>query len=372
MVKLAMSWSREIHKLPLGTRYIGLLPKGCTLCHEGLKLVLFITGLCNRRCWYCPISDLRRGKDVIYANEVRINDIRDIIPHINLMEAKGTGITGGEPLLVFDRVIKVIELLKAEFGEEHHIHLYTNGELLSLNHACALKECGLDELRIHITSELSWKGIKNAINAGLNVGIEIPVIPNNGLNYYTNIIRRAESMGIRFINLNELELSESNYMALRIRGLTPRDDIPYAVKGSEELALSILEWASRNVHNINLHYCPARVKDAIQLKFRLKRVSCKVAKTHEVVDDDGLIVKGILESNINLQTLKGVLSRTIGERNVFVRNGKTIEFNVNYLDKVIDLLNSFPTILRNTRVYIIRVHPITHMIFEKIPVTVKR
>jgi len=169
MVKLAMSWSREIHKLPLGTRYIGLLPKGCTLCHEGLKLVLFITGLCNRRCWYCPISDR-------------------------------------EPLLVFDRVIKVIELLKAEFGEEHHIHLYTNGELLSLNHACALKECGLDELRIHITSELSWKGIKNAINAGLNVGIEIPVIPNNGLNYYTNIIRRAESMGIRFINLNEQQL----------------------------------------------------------------------------------------------------------------------------------------------------------------------
>jgi len=48
------------------------------------------------------------------------------------------------------------------------------------------------------------------------------------------------------------------------------------VKGSEELALRVLGWASENTR-LNLHYCPSRLKDGVQLKNRLKRRARRVA-----------------------------------------------------------------------------------------------
>ena len=50
----------------------------------------------------------------------------DIIDEAKQMGALGTGITGGEPLLRPDKVLSYIRLLKSEFGNQHHIHLYTS------------------------------------------------------------------------------------------------------------------------------------------------------------------------------------------------------------------------------------------------------
>src|SRR3989338_7222142 len=96
------------------------LPKGCQYCVKGEKLVLFVTGICPRKCYFCPISDDKYGKDVVYANELRIeekrenineninrnmNDIKmdNIIQEAKNMKAKGMGITGGDPLARIER-----------------------------------------------------------------------------------------------------------------------------------------------------------------------------------------------------------------------------------------------------------------------------
>ena len=80
------------------SKKIGTLAKGCQLCVKGSKLVLFVTGLCPRSCDYCPISDIKHKKDVVYADEWPTNQINDIIKEAELIKAEGAGITGGDPL----------------------------------------------------------------------------------------------------------------------------------------------------------------------------------------------------------------------------------------------------------------------------------
>ncbi|HDN75817.1 MAG TPA: 4Fe-4S cluster-binding domain-containing protein, partial [Acidilobales archaeon] len=105
--------------------WVGELAVGCKLCKEGLKSTLFLTGLCPERCFYCPISFERRGKDVTFINEVLVKDLSDVIIEVIASRSRGIGITGGEPLVRFNKLVKVIKELKEFFGDEFHIHLYT-------------------------------------------------------------------------------------------------------------------------------------------------------------------------------------------------------------------------------------------------------
>src|SRR3990167_11191199 len=57
----------------------GTLPPGCQMCVQGRKLVLFVTGLCPRSCYFCPLSEQKFHKDVMYANERPITELKEII-----------------------------------------------------------------------------------------------------------------------------------------------------------------------------------------------------------------------------------------------------------------------------------------------------
>ena len=130
--------------------FVGELPKGCQLCVKGAKLVLFTTGVCPRDCFYCPLSPWRR-EDVIYANERPVKDELDILEEAKIQEALGAGVTGGDPLAKLERTVRYIQLLKENFGENFHIHLYTTGALATRDALGKLYDAGLDEIRFHQT-----------------------------------------------------------------------------------------------------------------------------------------------------------------------------------------------------------------------------
>ena len=97
----------------------GNLSEGCKRCVEGRKLVLFITGMCAQKCWYCPIGEQKYGHDVVFANEWKLdnpNDPVELLEEARLTKATGAGITGGDPLARIDRCVQYITLLKKEFG----------------------------------------------------------------------------------------------------------------------------------------------------------------------------------------------------------------------------------------------------------------
>ena len=98
----------------------GDLSRGCELCVKGRKLVLFITGLCGQKCFYCPVNEAKYGPDLVYANEWKLanpDDPKELLEEARLCNAKGAGITGGDPLCNIKRCAEYIVLLKKTFGK---------------------------------------------------------------------------------------------------------------------------------------------------------------------------------------------------------------------------------------------------------------
>ena len=110
--------------------YVGPLSQACRMCARGSKMVILITGLCSAKCFYCPLSARKSGKDRIFANEWELeneNDIDKLLKEAEYIDADGAGITGGDPLLVWKRTKNFIKILKDSFGANFHIHMYTSG-----------------------------------------------------------------------------------------------------------------------------------------------------------------------------------------------------------------------------------------------------
>ncbi len=282
---------------------------GCKFCHEGAKMVLFVTGVCQRTCWYCPLSRERKGYDHIYANERRITSPDEAVVVAQHMSALGTGITGGEPLERLDRVVVYARALKQAFGKEHHIHLYTG---------CAPSDTVLrnltgfiDEIRVHPPVEY-WDHIREtdyiaavcrARGLGFEVGLEVPALPEVGF-------LEAALPDLDFLNINELEWGESNAPEMRSRNLQPEDSVHNAVAGSREWAFSI----SRHE---KVWFCSSRFKDSVQLRKRLLRVARNTARPFDEVTYDGTIVYGLVE---NIRAVPSVL-HDYGQDMYIMRDG---------------------------------------------------
>ena len=269
---------------------IGNLPKGCSQCVKGEKLVLFVTGLCERKCYFCPLSDQKKNKDDIWANEWKIKSKADIIKEAKLCSAKGAGITGGDPLLKLDRTITLIKLLKKEFGKSFHIHLYTPLNLVTRQKLEKLSSADLDEIRFHpdLDDKKEWSRILYAKEFNWDIGIEIPVIPTK--KGQTKSLLDFVEGKVSFINLNELEISDTNANKLAEFGFKCKDNISYAITGSEKTAKELLSYLKNK--KFNVHFCTAKLKDAVQLANRIKRRAKNVSKPYDRVSTEGILTRG--------------------------------------------------------------------------------
>jgi len=267
--------------------WIGELPRGCELCMRGSKIMIFVTGMCYVNCPYCPVSIERRRPDAFYVDEERVESLSTIVDEAVLVDAEGASITGGEPLCRFDTVVRILTLLKDVFGPDFHIHLYTTGWMATRDILKQLERHGLDELRIHPVAEWSWKVLKKAVESlSIDVGVEIPAIPLREVLKY--VVLKAARIGAKFVNINELEATESNYFYIAFSGYRVASD-GRSVVGSREAALQVLEWAERSGIDIAVHFCPTLFKDRVQHRTRLRRKALRCRAPHQEVTDDGLI-----------------------------------------------------------------------------------
>lgn len=270
----------------------GRLAKGCLQCVQGKKLVLFITGLCAQKCFYCPVSEHKYGFDEVYANEWKVldpDDPKELLEEAKLTNAIGAGITGGDPLVKIDRCVKYIKLMKKKFGKNFHFHLYTPLKLVSYEKLETLHDAGLDEIRFHpdLDDKILWNRLELGKKFDWDVGIEIPVVPGYE-NKIKDLIDYAHDK-VDFINFNELEISDTKAAHYNLK-LKQKDSISYGVKGSAELALKMVKYAEKK--KLRAHFCTAKLKDGVQMSNRIKIRSSNIALPFDTKTDEGMLIRG--------------------------------------------------------------------------------
>ncbi len=287
----------KVKKTPYYSWKSGEFALGCRHCVRGEKLVLFVTGLCPARCEFCPVSDRKLYKDVVYANERPLknpNETKAILEEAKACSAKGAGVTGGDPLAVVKRTVGYIRLLKKKFGKKFHIHLYTPLNLVNEKNLALLHAAGLDEIRFHlkVDDEKLWPRLLLAKNFSWDMGVEIPALP--GKEAETKKLIDFISGKVDFLNLNELELADNVVWrrAEKKAALKCKDSLSYAIKGSDELGKRLLSYAAKK--GIRTHYCTYKLKDSVQLAERIKRRAKNTKKPFDIMTEEGMLVRGAL------------------------------------------------------------------------------
>ena len=289
--------------------------EGCIQCQMGSKLVLFITGHCHWMCDYCPLSENRREIDWMFANErrVEIGDWDAVIEEARAMNATGAGITGGDPVMARERVLEACKILKNEFGNDFHLHMYTSIPFKA-DWANDFAEAGLDEIRFHfldLESEKYTETMAACIESGMLTGVEIPCEPDKE-NELMQLLETMRDMPVQFLNLNELEITVGNHDNMELRGFNLSDEITAGAAGSGELATRMRDRVMaasigaadpedgtvREPYPYHLKFCTATYKDSGQLRRRFIRRGEHTISPHEILTEDGTLLFGAVDCSM--------------------------------------------------------------------------
>ena len=276
----------------------------CLACRtgEGTGLV-FVDLRCTKNCYFCFNAN-QPHYDHFRSHE------RDIVLELEQAHAAGAAyrflaITGGEPLLHEDRVIAFLERAAQRYPEAHK-RLYTNGDLLTERGLARLADSGLTEIRFSVKpldaddrQEHVYAMMEKAAAVLPDVVVEVPVIPGS-LEEMKGLVRRADGLGVRGINLLEFCFPLCNAEEFLKRGLALRKR-PYRflydywyrggvpVAQSEREALALLEFADQEDLRIGMHYCSADNRNAGQVNLQDKAFEAKrdVRRVYPWIERDG-------------------------------------------------------------------------------------
>ncbi|MBS3061114.1 MAG: radical SAM protein [Candidatus Diapherotrites archaeon] len=302
-----------------GSFALGPKRDACIDCLQGKKMVIFITGICNKHCFYCPVSDEKMRRDNPFANERPLrngHEIEDLRDEAHAMNATGASITGGDPLTKIDRCVEYITALKKEFGPTFHIHLYTWGTFATPENVKKLEKAGLDEIRFHLFKDPDFDRILPALKTKMQVTVEVPCIPTKeNEKELFEMVEYMKHHRLKYLNLNELEFSDANFDRLLDTGFKQANDIEYRAKGSLQLAFRV---ADRCRPEINVNFCSSANKSFLQIGQRMKRRAENTKKPFENVNSDGMIEKYAVEGP--------GLTQALAEK-IVSQYGKMIRYN---------------------------------------------
>lgn len=270
--------------------HTGKLSPGCLICGEGNWSCLFINHPCTANCFFCPQD--RQSKDD-HPPRVMENldfvDPKDYVEFLKRFGYRGTGISGGESLLDFDKLLAFIKEMRTTLGRQYYIWIYTNGDLLEDKMLTLLADSGLDEIRFNIyPSEYALDKLEMAVGRSNAVTVEIPAIPED-IETLLQLMQDLDEIGIDYLNLHELITTQFNYRDYIKRDYVFLHHPPLPVYESGQTGLEAFHHALKNDIKTPINYCTSFYKSRFQGKGVRLRYAPLVCKKHESLTESGFI-----------------------------------------------------------------------------------
>lgn len=267
--------------------HYGELSPGCRICGQGTWSCLFINGRCNCRCFYCPTPQDDTGLPT--TNLLTFATPQAYAEYISRFGFNGVSISGGEPLLTYERAIAYLQAVRRKMGSEPHLWLYTNGTLVTTERLAGLKAAGLDEIRFDISAvDYSLETARMAADTIACVTVEIPAIPEDAQRL-GDLLPALSAAGVRHLNLHQLRLTPHNRARLAERDYTYLHGESVTVLESELAALALLQLACDQRLPLAVNYCSFAYKRRYQKAAVRRRSANDMRKGHEAVTENGFL-----------------------------------------------------------------------------------
>lgn len=266
--------------------FSGTLSPGCTTCAAGAWSCLFINGICNANCFYCPAP--QDDASVPSTNLLQFTDPREFADYVAHFGFKGVSISGGEPLLTLERTTSFIKTIKDRFADTVHFWMYTNGKLMTSDIASHLADLGVDEVRFDIgATDYNLDKARLAVGKIQTVTVEIPAVPEEESRLKQKMQEMQES-GINHLNLHQMRLTTHNARHLLNRKYTYLHGPKVAVRESEQTALNLLGYSQAN-KSIPVNYCTTVFKHRYQKQASRTRAAYTAEELWESTTANGYI-----------------------------------------------------------------------------------
>ena len=286
------------------------LSNGCRACGEGTWSCLFINGICNARCFYCPTAQPSKSEPMTHG--ISFVTPRDYVDYLRRFNFKGASISGGEPLLTFERTFRYISEIKRALGDNIYLWLYTNGIPADRENLSRLKSAGLDEIRFDLSAcRYQLDKVKMAVDIIPVVTVEIPAIPEDEALLKT-VIEKIQRLGVSHLNLHQLRCTPYNRKNLVQRGYTFLHGPKITVLESELCALRTIRFVHENNIGLPVNYCSFVYKHRYQGAGLRRRLAPFYLKPYETITETGMIRK---------LSIKGTSDEMTAEARRFESNG---------------------------------------------------
>ena len=274
-------------RIQLGARgskpHTGPLSPGCEICQNGDWGCSIINRRCTRDCFFCKRHHSVKVEPDPETDGYTFATPAEHVEFIRTFGVKGIGFSGGEPLLVVDRVLSHIEAVRREFGDAIYLWMYTNGDLVDHDIMRRLREAGLDEIRFNLSArEYDTAPVLTAREHIPTVTVEIPAIPEH-FERLKDLLVEMQSIGVDYLNLHELTVESQNWRPLRGRGYHVDCSTGLSIIESEMCALRLLQHACDEGLRLPINYCSTAYKNRFQKRgWRMRQARAALHGSQEI------------------------------------------------------------------------------------------
>lgn len=243
------------------SKRLKILPS-CMACLDNKITHIRHSDKCNCKCDFCfyygESADQRFMPSWAYRESttrfnIDLTEMQLMLTKQIVDKVKAIGWLDKEPLTDVDKMIPLMEFIP------NYQYLYTNGILATPDVLKRLRDAGLSEIRFNLQatdfSDDVLRNMEQACKIIENVAIETPIFSKS----YKNIIKYKEfikSIGVKQINLPELQLNQKNLMLFQKEGMIYRHRRGYTSPvSSRHYVYDIIELATKEKWDIVLNDC---------------------------------------------------------------------------------------------------------------------